>query len=475
LTRPHAVDPDAALGYGLDRTRSARAPADRRREPTAFGSTAREQRVRAQPMQLGRDRFRGLGAQEGTAVEPDSFSHGSTVVAAYQVGRFIDGGALAIGFSASKNAGRTWRSGLLPSLARAAKPSGAAEFVADPTVAFDAKHRYWLIATLAALPTSDAIFVSRSRDARSWKAPVTAVRSEGLDKSWIACDNWSGSRHRGSCYLTFLDAAMDAIVMRTSRDGGQSWSRSVVVAYGSAAHQSINGAQPLVRPNGAVVVAFTALVGVPAQGRHHIAVARSVDGGASFGPQQDVAMIEGQSFFIFDVRAPQFVSGDVDAGGTVYLSWHDCPAYECAGNEIIFSRSPDGVGWSAPQPLPAPAGRESDDAFLPALAVAPGTRGAQAQVAVTYYSMHCASFSSCSVDAFLSRSPDGGRTWKLPERINPKTMKLGWLADSNLGRMLGDYISTSFAAGRPISVLALATAPAAGRLNEAIFASRLPG
>jgi hypothetical protein len=53
-------------------------------------------------------------------------------------------------------------------------------------------------------------------------------------------------------------------------------------------------------------------------------------------------------------------------------------------------------------------------------------------------------------------------------------MKLDWLADTNLGRMVGDYISTSFAAGRPVPVLALAAAPSGGRFNEAIFASRLP-
>jgi hypothetical protein len=43
----------------------------------------------------------------------------------------------------------------------------------------------------------------------------------------------------------------------------------------------INGAQPLVRPNGTVVVAFTALAGYPAVGGHSIAVARSTDGGRS--------------------------------------------------------------------------------------------------------------------------------------------------------------------------------------------------
>ncbi len=469
--RTSGADSDAALTFGLSRDAGAR-PSGRRKKahPTAV-RTAETERVRAQPTQLSKDRFRGLGAQEGTAVEPDSFSSGSTVVAAYQVGRFIDGGALAIGFSTTKNAGKTWRSGLLPSLSRAAKPSGEAEFVADPSVAFDAKHGYWMIASLAALPTADTVLISRARNGLAWQAPITAVRSEGLDKSWIACDNWSSSPNRGSCYLTFLDASIGAILMRTSKDGGATWSRSVVAFSGRSANLSVNGAQPLIRPNGTVIVAFTALADVPSPGRHHISVVRSTDGGATFGSQQDVGFIEGQSFFILGVRAPQFVSGDVDSGGTVYLTWHDCPAYECAGNEIVFSRSADGLGWSTPRPLPAAVGRKGDDAFLPGLAVEPGTRGVKARLAVAYYSMRCSGVTICELDAFLTTSPDGGRTWKMPERLNPKTMKLHWLADTNFGRMVGDYISTSFAAGRPVPVLALAGAPSGGRFNEAIFAS----
>jgi hypothetical protein len=455
----------------VGRTLPHRAP---KKAHTADSETRRE-RVRAQPTQLVRDRFRGLGAQEGTAVEPDSASHGSTVVAAYQVGRFIDGGALAIGFATTRNAARTWRSGLLPSLSRAAKPAGRAEFVADPSVAFDAKHGYWLIASLTAFPTANAIVISRSRDGLTWNAPITAVRSDSLDKSWVACDNWPGSPNRGSCYLAYLDGSTDAIVMRTSTDGGKTWSRSVVVAYGSKAQQSINGAQPLIRPNGTVVVAFTALAGVPADGRHRIAVVRSTDGGTSFGDQQTVGYIEAQGFFIFGMRAPQFPSGDVDAGGTVYLTWHDCPDFQCEGNEVVFSRSPDGVTWSTPQPLPAAPGRADADAFLPALAVAPGTRGAKARLAITYYSIRCSRLATCVLDAFMVGSPDGGRTWKVPERLNPGTMKLYWLADTNLGRMVGDYISTSFVGSRPIPVLALAGAPSHGRFNEAIFATRLPG
>src|SRR6185437_16709077 len=47
-----------------------------------------------------------------TEVEPDTFSNGSTIVAAFQVARINDGGACAIGFATSTNNGSTWTNGL---------------------------------------------------------------------------------------------------------------------------------------------------------------------------------------------------------------------------------------------------------------------------------------------------------------------------------------------------------------------------
>src|SRR5438105_3686553 len=80
-------------------------------------------------------------------VEPDSFSNGSTIVAAYQVGRIYDGGACAIGFSTSTDNGATWTSGLLSGLT---KYTGGGTFdrATDPAVAYDARHNVWLISSL---------------------------------------------------------------------------------------------------------------------------------------------------------------------------------------------------------------------------------------------------------------------------------------------------------------------------------------
>src|SRR4051812_4341443 len=109
---------------------------------------------------IGTDPYtQGSGANHCTAsattnhhanVEPDSFSNGSTIVAAYQVGRIYDGGACAIGFSTSTNNGSSWTSGLLPGITKYAS-GGPNDRATDASVAYDARHNTWMISPLTLL------------------------------------------------------------------------------------------------------------------------------------------------------------------------------------------------------------------------------------------------------------------------------------------------------------------------------------
>jgi hypothetical protein len=51
--------------------------------------------------QVSSDPFTTPTSQHRTEVEPDTFAFGSTIVSAFQVGRFFDGGGSAIGFATS--------------------------------------------------------------------------------------------------------------------------------------------------------------------------------------------------------------------------------------------------------------------------------------------------------------------------------------------------------------------------------------
>src|SRR5262245_62719160 len=90
-----------------------------------------------------------------TEVEPDTFSNGSTIVAAFQVGRVFDGGACAIGFATSTNNGASWTSGLLPGITKWTTAQGVAngpnDRATDASVTYDAAHNVWLISSLTLL------------------------------------------------------------------------------------------------------------------------------------------------------------------------------------------------------------------------------------------------------------------------------------------------------------------------------------
>ena len=84
-------------------------------------------------------------AAHATEVEPDTFTSGSTVVAAFQTGRVFNGGASDIGWATSLNGGGTWTHGFLPATTTASTPTGPFFSVSDPSVAFDARHGVWLV------------------------------------------------------------------------------------------------------------------------------------------------------------------------------------------------------------------------------------------------------------------------------------------------------------------------------------------
>ncbi len=67
-------------------------------------------------IKLSTDPFTNATSSHATEVEPDSFSFGSTIVAAFQVGRIAGGGSSDIGFAVSTDAGASWQNGFLPGL-----------------------------------------------------------------------------------------------------------------------------------------------------------------------------------------------------------------------------------------------------------------------------------------------------------------------------------------------------------------------
>jgi hypothetical protein len=406
--------------------------------------------------------------QSNTQVEPDSAAWGNKIVAAFQDWRIFDGGAAALGWAASGNAGARWRSGTLP--------LGKYTAATDPVVAFDAAHHTWLITGIGFREFSDEIFVARSPDGLSWTGPFVVADSanEGYDKEWVECDNAAGSPFRGRCYLAYVDIQHWVLGIRTSDDGGQSWSAPTHLEP-DATRSAFSGPVPVTRPNGDLVVPYTFFG--PPNGDDHLAAVVSRDGGATFSQPIRIASLE-DADEVAAIRAPPLPSVAVDAAGKLFVAWQDGRLRDSAGtNDIVLSTSQNGTAWTEPAHIPLTRARTY---FLPAVAVDPATSGKTAHVAVAYYSMRMSArckvyVPGChqEIDAWLVQSTNGGRTWATARRLNQQPMQVEWLADTSLGPMLGDYISVSFVHGQPVPVIAIASPPSAAGHSEAIFTCRL--
>jgi hypothetical protein len=388
-------------------------------------------------------------------VEPDSFSNGSTIVAAFQVGRVYDGGACAIGFATSTNNGGNWTSGLLPGITKW-DGTGHNDRATDASVAYDARHNAWLVSSLTLLEAGgvhgNAVVTSRSTDGGlTWSAPFTTATGGDLDKNWIVCDNTASSAFYGHCYTEWDNhGGGNQLQMSTSSDGGQTWSAAATNGTG------VIGGQPVVRPDGTVIV--------PIDNANETAIGafNSTNGGASWSATTTIATIRHHTV-AGSLREGPLPSAEVDGAGTVYVGWTDCRFRQsCRVNDIVMSHSLNATGtsWSAVTRVPIDSTGTRIDHFIPGLAVNKATSGSTAQLGLTYY-YYPAGTTSLSV-GFISSS-NAGSTWSAAQAVTTGAMSPTYAANTSQGRMVGDYISTSYGADNLAhGIFGTATAPSGG-------------
>ena len=290
--------------------------------------------------QVSSDAFTVGPGQHATEVEPHMLSNGNTLVAAFQTGRIAPGGATDIGWATSTDGGTTWTHGNLPGLTTG-EGSGPYDAASDPAVAYDAKHGIWMIASLPLSSTLQppAVVVSRSADGLTWQNPVSAEPgAPSSDKNWIACDSWPASPHFGNCYLEWDDPINQGeIFMSTSTDGGLTWGPATATANLA---QGIGG-QPLVQPNGTVVVPIeTTIVN---SNTTFMSAFLSSDGGSTWSAPVTIATIQFHSD-AGGIRSGPLPSAAVDGAGTVWVVWQDCRFRAmCSTNDLVYSTSTDGL------------------------------------------------------------------------------------------------------------------------------------
>lgn len=393
--------------------------------------------------QISSDPYTNTTSYHATEVEPDTFSFGSTIVATFQEGRFQDGGASNVGWATSSDGGTTWTHGNLPGITKIDNPANPYDRDTDPSVAFDAKHGVWMISSLPLLQVTGgvlgaAVVVSRSTNGgTTWGNPVTVAAATGtqnFDKNWTVCDDTSSSPFYGNCYTQWDDHGHSNLLhMATSSDGGLTWTSAKVP------RASVIGGQPLVQPNGTVIV--------PIDNGIETAIGSvvSTNGGVSY---KGVFLISSISFHTVagNLRSGPLPSAEIDGAGTVYVVWQDCRFESgCTANDIVMSTSTNGMSWSAVTRVPIDAVGSGVDHFIPGLAVDKSTSGSSAHLGLTYYfypSASC-STSTCQLDVGFISSTNGGSSWGAPTML-AGPMTLTSLPLTTQGYMVGDYISTSF-------------------------------
>jgi len=420
-------------------------------------------------VQVSSDQFATPGFQHRTEVEPGIAVDGHTVLAAFQVGRADEGGAVAIGVGVSTDDGATWSSSVLADTTTAT--GGFYGRASDPSVAYDANTDSWLVGYLGITltgrfeePTRSGIAVVRSaRGAVSFGKPITVARApRGIvyDKPWIACDGHRRSTYFGRCYAVWDELGLrggprGVVLASTSKDGGSHWSPPVRTADRTRGF----GGVPLVRPDGSVIVPY---LNTEHPLRPRIDAFVSTDGGASWGPSITIAVprrLDVQRA----MRDPGLPSVAVDEAGAIYVAWSDCrfePA--CAVDDIVLSRSPDGRSWSPPILVAEGIPSKSGSLLTPALAVR--QRGRSVRMGLLYYTTagsRCGLFrpAACTITVGYTSSRDGGISWSAPTQIG-WPMRANWFPATRQGYMWGDYVTAAILRnGNAVAVLPLAKRP----------------
>jgi hypothetical protein len=245
--------------------------------------------------------------------------------------------------------------------------------------------------------------------------------------------------------------------MSTSTDGGLTWG----VATPTANSAEGIGGQPLVQPNGTVVVPIDSNV---------VSAFSSSDGGVSWTAPVTISNIQLHAD-AGGIRSGALPSAAVDGAGAVWVVWEDCRFRTgCSTNDLVYSTSTDGVNWSAVTRIPIDAASSMVDHLIPGIGIDPATSGAGAHVALHYYyypQSNC-TVSTCQLLVGYISSSNGGSTWNAPVALTGP-MLLGWLPQSQNGLMVGDYIATAFSNGVPHGVFAVAQAISGTTFSEAIY------
>jgi hypothetical protein len=396
------------------------------------------------------------------------------------------------GYYRSTDGGSSWQDSLVPGYPADTSADGTASPVhgscgaaGDPSQAFDNAGRlfYGFICFNRGKPVNGGIYVARyTNDGGTYDrtvlvkkgVPSALFEASGLfqDKDNIAVDLTNG-QHSGNVYVAWSQytgqAANNAVLVSRSTDHGLTFSqpvRATPVALGTASFADV-----AVGPDGAVYVTFIEYPSTsdPTTG---IWLAKSTDGGESFGPATLVASIVQFDSSQFSGNGASdcgdgpfacptgftfsrfFSSSAVAADATgVHVVWA-ARTSEGGQSKVFVRNSPDGVSWPTPAATidTVAAGHQ----WFPDIASNGGT------ISVVFYdsrldpaysparppgNTNSGANSGNVVNTYVAQSTNGGVGW-IETQVSSAGSNFGWETHgSRRDGFWGDYLYISAVGG----------------------------
>ncbi|MDX6504532.1 MAG: hypothetical protein QOE29_1657 [Gaiellaceae bacterium] len=259
--------------------------------------------------------------------------------------------------------------------------------------------------------------------APAWTTPVaiTTGKSNGSQKGSngqlpdheaIVVDTGTGGLHHyGRLYVAwaeFSGVGRSPINLAYSDDNGASWTGPIRVS--DAGHQFDQDATPRIGVDGAVYVSFINGPNEKSTKNNSAMVAKSTDGGTTWGPSMIAAPIPNPTLSLPNAqyRGGTNVTSTVDQGsGKVVVVYDDASTGTLNEYAVHTLAAGDLSSWSAPVRVKASAQTQ----FFPWLSSAPNGR-----VDLVYYDRCDAGDTLNCVS--LSSSTDSGATWSSVQLLN---------------------------------------------------------
>ncbi|MEM6793374.1 MAG: tetratricopeptide repeat protein [Acidobacteriota bacterium] len=339
-------------------------------------------------------------------------------------------GSWRLGVATSVDGGASWSEQLL-------RPPGgeATDFEGDPTVAYDPRTgSFW--AGGVSFFQGGSLYVARKPPGQAFAPPVVVADQDGLlfDKALLAVGPAPGNPSSTRLYIAYREG------FHASADLGATWSPRLPLTPTEVYYQ------PRVAPDGTVYVLSWSMDDLA------IRLRRSLNGGASFEPRQqiltrlDVWGLQSASRVPGEARVPPLPVLAIGPSGELYVLFCDTTGIDATGDanlDLYLSRSADGgATWSTPAVIHGPSGALGDQ-FAPWLEV-----DAQGDLHAVFYDTRYLDQRDTDpfawVDVTYAFSANGGASWsetRVTERSSSTEDAL-WIAGPNQPdyQFLGDYL-----------------------------------